>query len=411
MSERIVVTGMGAVTPIGVGVNSYWSALTSGKCGVRTITQYDVDELPVKIAAEVPDFHPEDHMTKKLVNRTDPFTQYALAAAGEALKDIKIDNPERTGIVMGSAVNGIRTVTRDQERLTKTGNHRRVNPYLMPAFLANVTAAHIAIINKLNGPSLTVCTACSSGVDAIGLATEKLKADEADMMVAAGAESIMCPLVIDSLHNLHALSANNEEPCRASRPFDKDRDGFVIGEGAGILILETLTHAQKRGAAILAEIVGYANLGSAFHVTAPEPNGRFESLCMKKALDKAGLHPADIDYINAHGTATPIGDRVEIKAMKRTFNHDLGRIPISSTKGATGHMMGAGGITEAITCIKVIEEGILPPTLNLETREPGCDDLDFVPQKARNAEVNIAMTNSFGFGGQNASLIIRRFEE
>ena len=410
MSERIVITGMGAVTPIGLGVEEYWSALIAGKCGVKTITQYDADDLPVKIAAEVPDFHPEDHMTKKLVNRTDPFTQYALAAAKEALKDVKIDDPERTGIVMGSAVNGIRTVTRDQDQLTKTGNHRRVNPYLMPAFLANVAAAHIAIIYGLNGPSLTVCTACSSGVDAIGIAAEKLKTDEADMMVAAGAESIMCPLVIDSLYNLHALSSRNEEPDKASRPFDQDRDGFVIGEGAGILILETLSHAQKRGANILAEIVSYANLGSAFHVTAPEPNGRFESLCMKKALDKAGLSPGDIDYINAHGTATPVGDRVEAKAMKKTFGKDIAHIPISSTKGATGHMMGAGGITETITCIKAIEEGIIPPTLNLETKEPGCDNIDFVSKKARKAVVNTAMTNSFGFGGQNASLIIRRFE-
>lgn len=409
MNERIVITGMGAVTPVGIGIDNYWKGLIAGKTGVRSITKFDAGELRVKIAAEVPDFHPEEYIDRKLINHTDPFTQFALAAAREALNDIPIENPERTGITMGSAVGGIRTVTDAQEQITKTGKHR-VSPYFMPSILGNVTAAHVAIAYKLKGPSLTVSTACSSGADAVGMASEKLKNDEADMMVAVGAESILCPLVIDGLSSARALSTRNDDPAKASRPFDKNRDGFVIGEGAGVLILETLSHAKKRGAHIFAELIAYANFGSAYHITAPEPNGSGEIRCMEKALERAKLNPEDIDYINAHGTSTPVGDKVETKAIKAVFGSQSAKIPMSSTKGATGHLMGAGGLTELIACIKAMEDGVIPPTINLENKDPECD-LDYVAREARQAEVNIAMSNSFGFGGQNASLIVKRFEK
>lgn len=380
----------------------------AGKCGVGRITRFDTDDLPIKIAAEVKDFHPEDYMTRKRMNQTDPFTQFALAAAREALQGINIDNPDRTGITLGTAVGGIRTITSAQDHQSKTGIHNDVSPYFMPSILGNVAASHVAIAHGLKGPSLTVSTACSSGGDAIGIASEKLKAGEADMMVSVGAESILCPLVLDALRAAHALSANNDRPCEASRPFDRERDGFVIGEGAGVIVLETLSHAEKRGARIFGELVGYANLGSGFHITAPEPDGRGAALCIKKALKSASLRPEDIDYINAHGTSTQKGDLSETMAVKAVFG-ERSRVPMSSTKGNTGHLMGAGGITEVIACLKAIETGMIPPTINLVNEDPQCN-LDYVPVKARKTHVDIAMSNAFGFGGQNASLIVRRFE-
>lgn len=407
MAERVVITGMGAVTPIGIGVEEYWSGLISGKSGVGRITQFNTDDLPVKIAAEVKDFHPEIYMTKKRENQTDPFTQFALAAASEALQGIPIDSPDRTGIILGTAVGGIRTITKAQDHQSRTGIHNDVSPYFMPSILGNVAASHVAIAHGLKGPSLTVSTACSSGGDAVGIASEKLRAGEADMMVSVGAESILCPLVIDALRAAHALTAKNDHACEASRPFDRDRDGFVIGEGAGVLVLETLSHAEKRGANIFAELIGYANLGSGFHITAPEPDGRGAALCIKKALESASLQPEDIDYINAHGTSTQKGDLSETRAVKSVFG-DKCRVPMSSTKGNTGHLMGAGGITELIACIKSIETGLIPPTINLVNEDPECD-LDYVPQKVRNVNVDVAMSNAFGFGGQNASVIVRRF--
>ncbi len=398
---------MGAVTPVGIGVGEYWSELVAGKCGVGCITKYDAHDLPVRIAAEVSDFHPEEYMTKKLINQTDPFTQFALAAAREALENTVVDNPDRTGIVLGTAVGGIQTVSRTQDGLTRSGSHN-VSPYFMPSILGNVAAAQVAIAHGLKGPSLTVSTACSSGADAVGVASEKLKAGEADMMVAVGAESISCPLVVEALTSARALSTNNGHPESASRPFDRYRDGFVIGEGAGVVVLETLTHAKLRGAKILGELIGYANLGSGFHITAPEPDGRGEILCMQKALKSAALSPGDIDYINAHGTSTSKGDLVETIAVRSVFGGLSSPPPMSSTKGATGHLMGAGGITELIACIKAIEVGIAPPTINLNNKDPECD-WDFIPNKARSMAVDVAMSNAWGFGGQNSSLIVRRF--
>ncbi len=397
---------MGAITPVGIGVDEYWSELIAGKSGVRYISRFDTDGLAVRIAAEVADFHPGDFMERRHA-KLDPFSQYALAAAREALQNLRIDNPERTGIIVGSSVGGIATLANLQERLTKTGSHR-VSPYFMSSILSNLTASYIAIAHGLKGPSLTICTACSAGADAIGLAADKLKTNEADMMIAVGAESILCPIVIDGLSSARALSTYEGDPAGASRPFDLHRDGFVIGEGAGAVVLETLTHARKRDAEIQAELIGYANLGSGYHITAPEPDGRGEILCMQKALANAGIDPGDIDYINAHGTSTPVGDPIETRAVKTVFGDRSAQIPMSSTKGATGHLLGAGGITEIIACIRTINEGVLPHTINLENPDPECD-LDYVPNKARRASVDTAMSNSFGFGGQNATLIVRRF--
>jgi len=408
MQERVVITGMGAVTPIGIGVDAYWRSLLQGKCGVGHITRFDTEHLPVKIGAEVRDFRAEDFLPRKLIRETDLFTQFALAAAREAVQEGNpVGDAERMGVSMGTAVGGIATIAESQERLCRTGS-TRISPYFMPRILGNVTASQIAIAHGFKGPDLTVSTACSAGADAIGMAAVLLQRGEADVMLAVGAESILCPLVIAGLHAARALSTRNDLPEKASRPFDRQRDGMVIGEGAGALLLETLSHARKRGARIRAELISYANCGDAYHITAPEPGGRGEILCMQKALARAGLKPEEIDYINAHGTSTQLGDRVETLAIKAVFGSLATKIPVSSTKGATGHLMGAGGVTELIACVKVIEEGIVPPTINYEEPDPECD-LDYVPNRPRRLNVHTAMSNSFGFGGQNTCLVIRRY--
>jgi 3-oxoacyl-[acyl-carrier-protein] synthase II len=408
MQERVVITGMGAVTPVGIGVDAYWHNLLQGKCGVGYISRFNTDHLPVKIGAEVRDFRAEDFLPRKLIKETDLFMQFALAAVAEALEDGRpAGEPERMGVVMGTAVGGIVTIAESQERLCRTGS-TRLSPHFMPRILGNVAAAQIAIAHGLKGPSLTISTACSAGADAVGTAAMLLQQGEADVMVAVGAESILCPLVIAGLHAARAVSTRNDAPERASRPFDRWRDGLVMGEGAGAVVLETLSHARSRNARIKAELIGYANYGDAYHVTAPEPSGRGEILCMRRALEKAGLSPGDIDYINAHGTSTPLGDRVETLAIKAVFGSRAAQVPVSSTKGATGHLMGAGGVTELIACIKAIEEGIVPPTINYEEPDPECD-LDYVPNRPRRVKVRVAMSNSFGFGGQNACLVVREF--
>jgi 3-oxoacyl-[acyl-carrier-protein] synthase II len=409
-SERIVVTGMGAITPIGVGVSSYWLSLQKGISGISTIRRFDPSELPVKIAAEVKDFNPTDFLPKKLVGQTDIFMQFAMIAAAEALADSKPKaSPERIGIVLGTALGGISTAAQTQEQITRSGSYR-VTPHFVPKMLGNIAAAHIGIIHNFRGPSFTLNTACSSGADAIGLASLLLKTGQADVVVAVGAESILCSLMDAGLAATRALSTRNDNPAKASRPFDLHRDGFVMGEGGGAVVLETLNSARERGADIKAELLGYANGTDAYHVTSPEPSGRGEILCMQKALDLAGLAPSDVGYINAHGTSTPLGDRIETQALKEVFGEWVRSIPVSSTKGATGHLMGAGGVTELIACIQAIREGVVPPTLNYEQPDPECD-LDYVPNEARRADVKVAMSNSFGFGGQNTSLIVGEYNE
>lgn len=404
---KIVITGMGAITPVGIGMDSYWKNLTEGKSGIDRISSFDPSELAVQVAGEIKNFNASDYIPKDLIRKTDPFMQYAYFAAEEALKMSKLEiEPTRTGIVMGTAMNGIATIAFTQEALTGA-SHKKVGPRFIPKILGNVAAANIAIEHNIQGPSFTVSTACSSGGDAINTAAMCINTGKADVMLAVGAESVLCPLVIYSLANAKALSRNNENPTGASRPFDKNRDGFVIGEGGGAIILETEEHALKRGATIYAELLGCGNTCDAYHVTAPHPEGRGAADCMRLALEDAGIAPETVGYINAHGTATPKGDSVETKAIKEVFKD---KVPlVSSTKGATGHMMGAGGITEVISCIKAIETGIIPPTINLETPDEECD-LDFVPNKARKVQVDVAMSNAFGFGGQNSSIIVSKYK-
>jgi 3-oxoacyl-[acyl-carrier-protein] synthase II len=409
LNNRIAITGMGAITPIGIGVQSYWENLIKGHSGIAAITGFDASSLPVKIAAEVKNFVPTDFMPKKLASQTDPFVQFALAAAAEAMETCTLKAaPERMGIVLGTALAGVSTTTKAQEQITSTGSYR-ISPRVVPNILGNIAAANIGIIHDIRGFSLTVTTACSSGADAVGLASIMLQTGQADAVLVVGAESAICGLMFGSLAASGALSQHNHEPEKACRPFDLNRDGFVMGEGGGAIVLETLDSARKRDADILAELLGYGNSSDAHHVTAPHPEGRGEIECMEKALAQAGLQPSQIEYLNAHGTSTPMGDRLETKSIRAVFGDQASNIPVSSTKGATGHMMGAGGVTELIACVQAIHEGILPPTLNYEVQDPQCD-LDYVPNQTRKANISIAMSNSFGFGGQNASLIVGRYK-
>ncbi len=412
MKERLVITGMGAVTPIGIGVETYWNGLIGGKCGVERITRFDPKESPVKIAAQVKNFNPDDFMTKKQSREMDLFMQYGYAAGEEALADggIKEDTipADRMGVVVGTAMAGVSIIAETQDGLS-TGEHKKVSPRFVPKFIGNIAAAQIAIAKGYRGPSLTVSTACSSGADAISTAAMLLLAGEADAILVVGAEASLCPVVVAGLASAHALSTNNDNPQTASRPFDKTRDGFVFGEGGGALLLETEAHALARGAKIHAELMGFANCTDGYHVTAPHPEGIGAIACMDNAIKKAGLTPEDIGYINTHGTSTPMGDTIETNAIKSLFGDHAYQMAVTSTKGATGHMMGAGGVTETIACIKAVQAGMIPPTLNLNTPDDECD-LNYVPNKAEKRDVRYAMTNAFGFGGQNSSLIIGRYE-
>ena len=411
MKEKtLVITGMGAVTPVGIGVDAYWRALIDGKCGVGPITRFDASGLPVQIAAELKGFDPADYMPKQLARTMDPFMQFAFAAAEEALADSALPvgaEPDRIGIVMGTAMDGVTTVAQTQAAFD--AGHR-VGPRFVPMTIGNIAAAQIAIAHGIHGPSLTLNTACSAGGDAMMTAAMLLKTGEADAVLAVGGESILCPIVVSGLSQAKALSRRNDDPEHACRPFDLDRDGFVIGEGGGALVIETEEHALARGAKIHAVLAGYANTSDAHHVTAPCPDGAGAAACMQRALARAGMQPSDIGYINAHGTSTMLGDKAETLAIKAVFGGRESAPPVSATKSATGHLMGAGGLTEAIACIKAIQDGTLPPTLHLDTPDPDCD-LDYVPNTARKADVSAAMSNSLGFGGQNSSIILSRYQK
>lgn len=404
MREKIVVTGMGAVTPIGIGVKEYWTNLTDGVCGIGPITRFDASSLSVRIAAEVQEFALESYMPKQLIRQTDAFTQYAYVAAEEALGGPLPAEPDRTGIVMGTAMAGVATTANTQEILT-SAVHKNVGPRFVPRILGNIAAAQISIAHDIRGPSLTLSTACAAGGDAIAAGATLLLTDAADAVLVVGAESILCPLVIYSLSNARALSRSNENPCHASRPFDANRNGFVIGEGGGALVLETESHARGRGATIYAELAGWANNNDAYHVTSPAPDGKMAAACMRQALRMANMTPEEIGYINAHGTATQAGDQAEVAAIQSVFG--AADPKVSSTKGATGHMMGAGGITEAIACIQALRTGVLPPNLNLD--QPVVE-LNFVAKVSCHKEIHAAMTNAFGFGGQNSSLIFKKVD-
>lgn len=417
MTDKIVISGMGAVTPIGIGVDDFWKALTGGVRGVGPITRFDTEDLPVKFAAEVKDFKAEEYMPKKLTREMDLFMQYGYAAAEEALTDAGLnpDDPddrevpaERIGIVVGTAYAGLATIAETQDGLS-TGQHSKVSPRFVPKIIGNIAAAQIAIAKGLRGPSLTVTTACSSGADALSTGIMLLNSGEADVVLCIGAEAAISPLNILGLTSAHALSTRNDDPETASRPFDATRDGFVMGEGGGCVIIEKESHARARNAHIHAAVIGWANSTDGYHVTSPHPDGIGAIYCMKRCIEKAGITPEQVDYINAHGTSTPKGDVIETKAIHTLFGEHAGKLLVSSTKGSTGHMMGAGGIIETIACVKAVQDNIVPPTLNLNAPDPECD-LDYVPNTARHQTVNIAMSNAFGFGGQNSSILLQKYK-
>jgi len=411
--RRVVVTGMGMVSPLGLDVQSSWKAILEGKSGVGHITHFDATGYPVRIAAEVKGFEPTKYIEQKEVKKMDRFIHFAIAATEMALADsgLKItpDNSERIGIVIGSGMGGLPAIEYYHRILLEKG-WKRVSPFFIPMVIINLAAGQISIRFGIKGPNLAVTTACATGNHSIGEAFRMIQYGDADVMIAGGAEAVITPMAVSGFAIMKALSTRNDEPEKASRPFDIDRDGFVMGEGSGIIILEELEHALKRGAKIYAELIGYGMSSDAYHITAPAPEGEGGARCMKMALNDAGVKPELIDYINAHGTATKHGDELENQAIKTVFGEHAYKLCVSSTKSMTGHLLGAAGGVEAIFTVLSIYEDIVPPTINLDNPDPECD-LDYVPYKARKKEVIYAMTNSFGFGGTNASLVFRKFTE
>jgi 3-oxoacyl-[acyl-carrier-protein] synthase II len=406
-SGRAVITGMGAVTPVGKSVPEMWDSLLKEKSGIGLISQFDTGMIPCKVGAEVPDWIAEEQVGKRTASETDRFIQYTMVAAAEALRDSGLnldgEDRERIGVVMGNTIGGMPNITRQQEKITAEGRVR-LSPHFVTSMMPNMAAGHLSVIHGLHGPNMTLTTACSSGADSIGTAMMLIRTGRADILLAGGTESIYCTLILGGLGAARALSTNND-PASACCPFDLRRDGMVMGEGAGVVVVESQEHALRRGAAIHGEVLGYWNCCDGNHVTAPSTPGQV--YCMRQALRDAGVEPGAVNYINAHGTATPLGDKTETASIKEVFGSLAYNIPVSSTKAATGHMLGAAGTVEAIICLKAMEKGILPPTLNLEKRDPECD-LDYVPGRARAAQINVALSNSFGFGGQNATLVLGR---
>ena len=410
--QRVVITGMGAITPIGLTVDEYWSALVQGKSGIGPITFFDSEGYPTTIAAEVKGFEPKAYMDTKEARRMARFSQFAVAAATMALQhariDLAVEDPEQIGVVLGNGNGGLPNIEEEMRTLLNRGGSR-VNPFFMPMQLPNMAAAQISIRFGLKGYISTVITACAAGTQAIGEATEVIRRGKADVMVAGGTEATISEIGLAAFCALRALSTRNHEPARASRPFDKDRDGFVAAEGAGILVLESLDHALARGATILAEITGYGVSADAYHVVAPDAEGSGAARCMKLALADAHISPAQVDYINAHGTSTPLNDMTETLAIKRVFGEAAYSIPISSTKSMIGHLLGAAGGVEAVACVKTLLDGVIHPTINYETPDPQCD-LDYVPNIACRVPVRTVLSNSFGFGGQNACLVFQAYQ-
>jgi len=410
-SRRVVVTGLGLLCPLGIGVEASWANLTAGKSGIGPVTRFDTKDYPSRIAGEVKDFEPVDFMPEKLVKRVDPFVRLGLAAAQMAIEDAGLEIPEdkasRAGVITGCGLGGLGSIEYYRDVLVNKGP-KRVSPFFIPMAIPNMASGQISIMCGAKGPNTVVCTACAAGSHAIGDAFKTIQRGAADVMICGGTESVITPLAFAGFSNMKALSTRNEKPEQASRPFDKERDGFIIGEGAGILIIEEMNHALERGADIRAEIIGYGLTGDAYHITAPPEDGEGGARCMSMALEDAGLSYRDIDYINAHGTSTPLNDLCETRAIKTVFKDRAKEIPVSSTKSMTGHLLGGAGGVEAIFCIKTIEDGIIPPTINYEIPDPECD-LDYVPNRARSQSVDVVMSNSFGFGGTNAVLIFRRY--
>jgi 3-oxoacyl-[acyl-carrier-protein] synthase II len=411
LSKRVVITGLGLITPLGIGVDDTWTALCKGQSGIAEITRFDASGFDTKIAGEVKNFHPEDFLLKKEAKRTQTFIAYAVAASRMAVEDsgLKIDktNEDRIGVVTGCGLGGLHLLEETTVILQKKGP-KRVTPFFIPMMIGNMAPGMISIYLGAKGPNSSIATACASGTHAVGDAFKIIKRGGADAMITGGVESVITPTCIAGFNAMKALSVRNDEPEKASRPFDRDRDGFVVGEGCGILVLETLESALERGARIYAEICGYGMSGDGFHMAAPAPDGEGAARCMAAALDDAGIPNHRIDYINAHGTSTRLNDVYETKAIKSVFKEKAPFIPVSSTKSMTGHLLGGAGGIETVFTALTISEGIIPPTINLDHPDEACD-LDYVPNIARKTDVNTAMTNSFGFGGTNASLILKRY--
>jgi 3-oxoacyl-[acyl-carrier-protein] synthase II len=409
-SQRVVVTGLGMVTPLGNDVPSSWAALLAGRSGVGPITSFDSSDLKTRIAAEVKDFDPARYMDRREARRMDRFLHFAVAAAQEALSDAGFDmakqDPRRVGVVVGSGIGGVGTLLEQSEVLRERGP-RRISPFTIPGLMLNGAAAQISIMLGARGPNLALATACATGSHALGEAAAIIRRGSADIMIAGGAEAALVRLAMAGFDNMGAMSCRNDSPEHACCPFDARRDGFVMGEGAGMVLLERFDLAQARGARIYAELAGYGATGDAFHITAPAEDGVGAAECMAMALTDSGLPPTAIDYINAHGTSTPLNDTIETRAIKATFGEHAYRLAVSSSKSMTGHLMGAAGAVEAIFCVLALRDQILPPTINYEVPDPDCD-LDYVPNQARPATINVAMSNSFGFGGHNGTVLFSR---
>ena len=410
--KRVVITGMGIISPIGTGVEQFYTSLKEGKCGIDMVTRFDTEGYDTKIAAEVKDFDPVAYIDRKEAKRMDRYAQFAVAATKMAIDASKLDvesiDSSRFGVCIGSGIGGMETLE-NQHSILKEKGPGRVSPFFVPMMISNIAAGNISIAFNAQGPNITVVTACASATNAIGEAFKMIQRGDADIMVSGGSEASVTPLAFAGFCAMKAMSTRNDDPKAASRPFDKDRDGFVMGEGAGMLILEELEHALNRGAAIYGEVVGYGATGDAHHITAPAPDGAGAYRSMLMAVNDAGIKPGEIDYINAHGTSTEMNDKFETMAIKKLMGDAAKEVAISSTKSMTGHLLGAAGAIEAIACLMAINESVVPPTINYTTPDENCD-LYYVPNKAINKEVDYAMSNSLGFGGHNATIILKKYQ-
>ena len=409
--RRVVVTGLGLVTPLGIGVEPSWTNLLAGRSGVRRITQFDASAFPTQIAGEVDGFDPEAFIEPKEVKKVDRFIQFAIAAADMAMKDsgLQVDeqSAERIGVAVGAGMGGLPIIEKVHSVVTERGP-RRISPFFIPSVLINLASGHISIRFGVKGPNLAHVTACATGSHAIGDSFRIIERGDADVMITGGAESCITPLGVGGFNAMKALSTRNDEPEKASRPFDRDRDGFVMGEGAGVMVLESLDHARGRGARIYAEIIGYGLTADAYHITSPDPRGDGAARCIRMALKGADLPPEAVDYVNAHGTSTKYGDELETLAIKAVFKEHARRLVVSSTKSMTGHLLGAAGGIEGVFSVLAIRDGKIPPTINLDNPDPECD-LDYAPHTPRERDVTVSLSNSFGFGGTNACIVFRKF--
>ena len=412
MKKRVVITGLGCVTPVGTGKDDFWVNIKSGVSGIDKITRFDYTNYQTQIAGEVKDFTPEDYISKKELKKMDRFTQFAMVASKLAVADSELDldsiDRNRMGTVIGTGIGGVETIEAQHKNLLEKGN-RRVSPFFIPMMIGNMAAGQVAIEFGAKGPSTNICTACASGTNSVGDAFKIIQRGDADIMIAGGTEAAVAEFAVAGFCNMKAMSTNNDNPQQASRPFDKDRDGFVMGEGCGILILEELESAKKRNAKIYAEIVGYGMTSDAYHITTPAENGEGAARSMQVAINDAGIEPSQIDYINAHGTSTYYNDLYETMAIKSVFGEYAKNVSVSSTKSMTGHLLGASGAIEAIVCALAIKDNFVPPTINLENPGEGMD-LDYTPNKGKERVINYALSNSLGFGGHNATIILKKYE-